>query len=80
MMRGPRKIVDAKLKEDLQQKWVINSYQRTYTDQFGFTISYGTKIRLNYRERWQIELQSIAAAKLISSIFLNDYVMNSKDV
>lgn len=79
-MPAPRKIIEAGLKEDLQQKWINNSVQKTYTDQFGFTIHYGTRIRLNYRERWQIELQSIAAAKLISTIYLNDIVTNTKDV
>lgn len=75
-MPSPRKQIESELKEDLKQNWVANSYRRVHTDQFGFEISYGTKITLNYRNQWQIPVQTISAAKLISKVWLNDVILN----
>lgn len=77
-MPAPRKVIEASLKEDLKQNWTNSSYQKEYTDQFGFKIRYGTRIWLRYRDNWEIPVHSVAAAKLISTIILNDIVMNKK--
>ena len=67
------------LKESLKQNWLQNSYQKTYEDQFGFRIEYGKEYKLFYRNQELMSLRSLPAAKLISTIILNDKIMNPKE-
>ncbi|GAC1489838.1 MAG: hypothetical protein NVS1B13_19270 [Flavisolibacter sp.] len=69
---------ERQLKESLKQHWLINSYQRHYTDQFGFKITYGETYSLYRNEVFIVKVYSFAAAKLISTIILNDHIMCKK--
>lgn len=62
--------------EDLKQNWLQNSYAKTFADQFGFVIEYGERYRLSYRGEEVVVVYSLQAAKLISTIILNDIIMN----
>lgn len=62
--------------ENLKQNWLQNTYQRKYSDQFGFVIEYGERYRLLYREKEMVVVYSLQAAKLISTIILNDIIMH----
>lgn len=66
-------------KEPIGQKWVNNSYSKTYSDQFGFVIHYSDRIyHLKYKGEPITTLYSVEAAKLISTIILNDIVVNKQ--
>lgn len=67
---------EQELREDLKQVWRQNQYQRHYEDQFGFRIDYGTTYHLFHMDKEITVTYSLAAAKLISRIILNDIVMN----
>lgn len=75
MATVPKKKAEA-YKEDMKQNWLINSYARHMTDQFGFKITYGTTYSLSYKDTPVITVHSLQAAKLISTIILNDIIMN----
>lgn len=62
--------------EDIKQNWLQNSYAKTFADQFGFVIEYGERYRLSYRGEEVVVVYSLQAAKLISTIILNDIIMN----
>jgi hypothetical protein len=71
----PKKKPEA-YKEDMKQNWLINSYARHMTDQFGFKITYGKTYTLYFKDNPITTLYSLQAAKLISTIILNDTIMN----
>jgi hypothetical protein len=65
-------------KEDMKQHWTQNSYAHSWHDQFGFTINYGKCHELIYKDRSVVKLHSLKAAQMISTIILNDTIMNKK--
>lgn len=69
---------EGSLKEGIGQRWVLNSYDKSYSDQFGFMIRYGTEYRLSFKGQDLITVYSLITAKLISTIILNDIIMNKK--
>jgi hypothetical protein len=67
--------------EGLGQKWSLNSYRKIYTDQFGFEIYYGNaqaKYQLRMKGVFILEFNSLQAAKVVSTIILNDKILNGK--
>lgn len=78
-MHPSRKKIEVSLKEDLNQKWIHNTYSRICSDQFGFVIHCGKKFKLEYRESHIITVNLLDAAKLISRIILNDMVLRKLD-
>lgn len=67
----------AELKSSMKQNWLQNSYQKTYADQFGFVIKYGSQHTLIYQGEPVVTVHSLVAAQLISTIILNDKILNS---
>jgi hypothetical protein len=81
VVRGGAKTREDKeieLKDSMGQNWTSNSYSRYYQDQFGFVIYYAKNYRLEYRGRAIATVHSLVAAKLISTIILNDIISNKK--
>lgn len=66
------------LKESMRQNWLQNSYNSTYSDQYGFVIHYGKTYRLEFKGKEIVTMYSLTAAQLISTIILNDLVMHKK--
>lgn len=73
MSRYTRKHID--YRGDMKQNWTQNNYARTYQDQFGFTIRYGSHYQLEHHGVHLITLNSLQAAKDISTIYLNDLII-----
>ncbi len=61
--------------EDMQQNWTQNSYARHYTDQYGFTITYGDQLKLYHKGDLIITLHSLPAIKEVARIYLNDMIL-----
>lgn len=77
----PRQRADQneQLKSGFNQKWTLNSYDKSYGDQFGCVIRYHRNLyNLSVKEHKVNNLYSLEAAKLISGIILNDIVMHKK--
>jgi hypothetical protein len=81
MARGKgksRTVLESELKSDMSQKWIYNSTKRTHSDQFGFVIHVGNEYRLCYKGESICSLHSMPAARMISTIILNDIIMHKK--
>ncbi len=78
-MRGVPKPADIQQLQvaDLQ-KWNMNTYSKTYADQYGFVIRYGYVYRLEHDDQFVVEVHSLSAAQLIAAIILNDLILNKK--
>ena len=63
-------------KEDMRQNWTTNSYSRHHSDQFGFRIEYGNIYRLYWKDVFITQTHSLAAAKEISTVLLNDKILH----
>ena len=63
-------------KEDMRQRWVTNTYSRHHSDQFGFVIEYGRIYKLYWKGTFITQTFSLAAAKEISLILLNDSILH----
>lgn len=69
------------LESTLKQNWLLNTYGKHYTDQFGFKIEYQSRkvtYRLTYKDELDLTVNSLTAAKMISTIYLNDVIMFKK--
>lgn len=64
-------------KESLKQNWTQNYYSSIYSDQFGMVIHYGERYKLEHNGIHVITVYSLAAAKEISLIYLNDLILNN---
>lgn len=63
-------------KEGLKQNWTRNGYAGTVSDQFGCVIECGhIHYTLHIHEVEITKFYSLAAAKLVSTIILNDKIM-----
>lgn len=65
--------------QDMQQHWTKNAYEQTYTDQFGFSIHWGSNGNRYHLEHkgapvLSDDLNTLSAAKEISKVLLNDKV------
>lgn len=64
---------ESTLKEDMRQNWSQSRYG--YYDQFHFRIERGDKYKLYWHEIYITETHTLQAAKIISTVLLNDKII-----